>query len=363
MAEKKIKILQVLTLMGRGGAETMVMNFYRALDRTKYQFDFLVHRQERYAYDDEIEAMGGKIYRTCSIRPGHYLKYFRFLDSFFEEHAHEYVAVHAHIQENSGFVLKYAAKYGIKNRLVTSHIADLGIDYKFPFRLFGKMYNRYITDRLACGVEAGKFLYGNKDFTVFPNAIPTSRFLFDQEDSIIFRKERGWADKLVIGNVSRFCTQKNHTFLLDVFYQVSLLNPNAVLVLVGEGGLRGNIQQKAQSLGLVDKVFFEGLRSNIPDYLKAFDLLLFPSLYEGLPVSIIEAQAAGLRCLLSDTIDKDVNVTGNVEFMSLKKPADEWAKNLLSMYPYQRQNMQSFIEKAGYDVGESIKILLDLYMK
>lgn len=362
--EQKIRILQVLTIMGRGGAETMVMNYYRALDKSKYQFDFLVHRQERGAYDDEIEQLGGHIYRACSIRPWHYWKYFQFLDSFFEEHGSEYKAVHAHIQENSGFVLKYAAKYGIEKRLCTSHIADLGIDYKYPFRLFAKIVgNRYTSIKLACGIEAGYYLYGkNKDFQVFHNAICASDFAYDDLKYKKFRSQKGWSDLIVIGNVSRFGYQKNHVFLVDIFQAFHSVNPNSILVLIGDGELRTSIEEKVKRLKLEKYVFFEGVQSNIAEYLQCFDVILFPSLFEGLPVSIIEAQAAGLRCFLSDTIDHTTDVTGDVTFISLNKSPKEWAQIIYSSLPYQRPNNLHKIQCAGYDVAENMEKLLNLYL-
>ena len=348
--------------MGRGGAETMIMNYYRALNRDEFQFDFLVHRKERAEYDDEIESMGGNIFRTMPIRPGNYIKYFHFLDNFFKEHAKDYVAVHCHIQENSGFIAKYAAKYGIKNRLCTSHIADLGIDYKFPFRLFGKCVgHNYITHRLACGQRAGKYMYGKKSFIIFPNAIDTQRFIFNKDEYNKFRKQKGWENDFVIGNVSRFYKQKNHTFIIDIFYELKKIKPNSRLVLVGDGLLLTEIKEKVHSLHLEDSVCFEGSQSDVPKYLKTMDVLLFPSLFEGLPVSIIEAQASGLKCFLSDTIDRDVDVTGDIIFTSLDKTAKDWAQVILQNSKYERRNNYNKIVTAGYDVFTNVNKLLSLY--
>ncbi len=358
---QKIRILQVLSVMNRGGAETMLMNYYRILDRNRYQFDFLVHRKERGSFDDEIESMGGRIYRAFPIRPWNYASYFSFLNSFFKEHASEYVAVHTHIQENGGFVLKYAAKYGIKNRLTTSHIADLGIDYKYPFRVFAKCFNKYITTRLACGYDAGKFLYGNKSFQVFPNAINTHDFLYNPLLSETLRQQRQWTDKFVIGNVGRLNPQKNHSFLLDIFKEIQKFNESAVLVLVGDGFLRKSLENKVKDLGLTNYVFFEGVQNNVSDYLNIFDVFVFPSLYEGLPVSIIEAQASGLKCFLSDTIDRTVDITGDITFMSLNASPKVWAEEIMKSLPYKRPNNQQKVEEAGYDVHPNIENLLNLY--
>lgn len=361
--DKKIRILQVVTRMGRGGAESMIMNYYRALNRDKYQFDFLVHRTERSDFDDEIELMGGRIYRAFPIRPWSYAQYFRFLDNFFKEHAGEYVAVHAHIQENSGIVLKYASKYGVKNRLCTSHIADLGFDYKYIFRLYGKTFNKYITQRLACGVEAGRFLYGKKSFSVFPNAIDAEKYIYNPTKDIQFREEKGWRDKLIIGNVARFGYQKNHTFLIDIFNELHKKCVNSILVLVGDGDLREKMQEKVKQLGLTDVVFFEGIRSNVEDYMNVFNVFLFPSLFEGLPVSVIEAQASGTKCFLSDTIDSDVDITKDIVFLSLKKSAEDWANRIIEGIPYQKNDYCSLVKQQGYDVKTNIERLINLYLQ
>lgn len=356
------RILQVLTIMNRGGAETMVMNFYRALDKSQYQFDFLVNRQERGLYDNEIESMGGRIFRAFPIRPWTYPRYFSFLDSFFKEHKGEYVAVHAHIQDNAGIVLKYAAKYGVERRICTSHIAHYGIDAKFLFRKFGHWVgNKYINCRLACGVDAGKFLYGDKPFEVMKNAIDTRRFVYDEKKNIAFRKERGWEDKIILGNVARFGAQKNHHGMLEIFKAVHDKNPKSILVLVGTGELVDEIKTLAKQKKLDDCVFFEGVQDDVSKYLNAFDILLFPSLFEGLPVSIIEAQAAGLKCFLSDTIDKDTDITGDVCFLSLKQSPQEWADEILNGVPYERHNNYQKIVEAGYDVGDCIDKLMRIY--
>lgn len=361
MTQQK-KILQVATIMNQGGAETMVMNYYRALDKTAFQFDFLVNRQERGVYDDEIESMGAHIYRAFSLRPGHYLKYFRFLNRFFREHAHEYVAIHCHIQENSHIVLHYAKKYGIPNRLMTSHTAFANFDLKLPFRYFARLYSGSENIRLSCGQKAGVYAYGKKDFIIFPNAIDAHDFTFSPTRRAAFRAAHGWKDDtLVIGLVARFSPQKNHEFLLRIFAEVHRRNAKALLVLVGDGDLRPQIEAQIRSLHLQDAVSLEGTHSNISDYLQAFDLFLMPSHYEGLPVSVIEAQAAGLRCLLSDVIDPTTDVTGDISFLPLSSGAVKWAEKLLSLVPYEHQDNTQKVCDAGYDVKTQVKRLTDLY--
>ena len=173
-----VRVLQVATIMNRGGLETMLMNYYRKVDKTKIQFDFMVHRMERGDYDDEIEAMGGRIYRMPQIKPGNYRKYFKELDRFFEEHS-EYKVVHSHINENSGFVLRAAKKYGVPCRIAHSHLADLKLDYKYPFRLYGRMYLKPNTNEyFACSKQAGEWLFPNvkSEITVLNNAVDVDSF-------------------------------------------------------------------------------------------------------------------------------------------------------------------------------------------
>lgn len=361
--QPKIRILQVVTRMGRGGAETMIMNYYRCLDREKYQFDFLVHRQERAEYDDEIEQLGGRIFRAIPIRPGNYLKYFSFLDGFFRKHAQDFIAVHCHIQENSGFALMYASKYGIKNRLSTSHCAGRTFDFKYPFRMFASYFlDKYVTLRLSCGVEAGKTLYRGKKFEVIPNAINVDKFVFNPISREQIRKQLDLGNSFVIGNVARLSAEKNHLFMIDIFEELLKKKSNAKLVLVGEGSMRTIIQKTIEKRLLGDKIIMLGLRNDVDKVLQAFDILLFPSIYEGLPLSVIEAQTSGLRCILSDTIDKNIKITKNVLFCSLQDSPAYWAQTLLENMDYSRDNMSAQIINAGYDVKNNMNILLSFYL-
>lgn len=362
MSEPK-RVLQVLTIMNQGGAETMVMNYYRAIDRSKVQFDFLVHRQERGVYDDEIEQLGGRIYRAIPIRPWTYIRYFRWLDAFFTEHQ-EFVAVHSHIQENSGFVFKYAQKHGLYNCIAHSHIADLGFDYKFLFREFGKRYvQKYATRKLSCGEDAGRFLYGERKFANFNNAIDAERFKFSPAIRSEIRKELGVSeDTFILGSVARFGYQKNHAFMLEIMKELSKKHSDCRLLLVGGGEEEQVIRERVSQLNLEQNVLFLGLRKDIYRVLQAFDIFLMPSLFEGLPVSVIEAQAAGLKCVLSDTIDKKVDLTGNIVFLPLAMGADAWAEKLLEQRQYVRKDTTSFIINAAYDVKSNLETLYSIYL-
>lgn len=363
MAKPPFRILQVLTAMNRGGAETMVMNHYRALNRDKVQFDFLVHRIEKGDYDDEIEALGGRIFRAFPIRPWSYYKYFCWLDKFFKEHEGEFLAVHGHIQENSGFALKYARKHGISNLVASSHIAELGLDLKYPFRKFGKIWTKkYATIRLACGTKAGEFLYENLNFKLFNNAIDANRYRFFPATRKLMRKQFDIADdNFVIGSVARFSPQKNHAFIIKCFVETLKLIPSARLMLVGTGVLMEDVKELTKRLEVFDKVIFTGLRADVPDLLQAFDVFLMPSVFEGLPVSVIEAQAAGLPCVLSDVIDSETDITGNLTFESLSSPLSLWAKDIADCQHIVRKDSFDAIEKNGYDIHSNITKLLSFY--
>lgn len=363
MGKQPYRVLQVVTIMNRGGIETMIMNLYRKIDREQIQFDFLVHRQEEGDYDDEIKQLGGEIYQAFPIRPWKYVQYFNWLNDFFNKH-HTYIAVHSHIQENSGFVFKYASRYNIPNLICTSHTAGYGIDYKYLFRQFAKFYlNKYCTYKLACGEMAGKHLYGaSADYKIFKNAIDLDKFTFNSDIRRKIRSEFGIEKKFVIGNVARFHPGKNHSFVIDIFHQICSTEKNATLMLVGAGEEEEQIKNKVKKLALTSKVIFTGLREDVCDLLQAFDVLLFPSLFEGIPVSIIEAQATGLPCILSNTIDPTTKITPNIEFYPLNAPISTWSDAVLSKKDFNRICCNQYIVDAGYDINIMAEVYHNLYI-
>ncbi|SFI28688.1 MULTISPECIES: glycosyltransferase family 1 protein [unclassified Bacillus (in: firmicutes)] len=360
------RILQVVTIMNRGGLETMLMNYYRKLDRNKIQFDFMVHREEKGHYDDEILSLGGRIYRMPQIRPGNYRSYFKLLDKFFTAHP-EYKVVHSHINENSSFVLGAAKRAAVPCRIAHSHLSDLGIDIKLPFRLYARFSmkdnpNKYF----ACSKNAGQWLFGrkiceSKEVTVLNNAVNVEEFQYDETIRKQIRKEIGAEDKLVLGHIGRFNKQKNHDFLIDVFKAVHDKNPNSLLVMVGDGQLRPLIEKKVAALGLSSHVRFLGVRGDISSLMQGFDLFLFPSLFEGLPVVLVEAQAAGLKCVISDTITDETDVSGRIEFVSLKETPEVWVEKILTS-SYDHEDTSDLLRKNGYDTATMAKWLTDYYL-
>lgn len=367
-----IRILNLFTVMNRGGAETMVMNYYRKMDKSRIQFDFMVHRQERGAYDDEIESMGGHIYRMCPIYPQYILQYRHLLKEFFDIHS-EYRIVHSHMSELGYFAFKEAKLHHIPIRICHAHNAPV---FKYetwmeklkhiPRKWLARKMRNLSTDYFTCSQVAGEWLFGKKNINklqFMPNAIDAKNFVYTNERTLNAKKLFGWEDKIVVGHVGRFDQQKNHSFLIDIFYIFHQECPQSILVLVGKGELMQNIEKKVCSLGLGNSVFFMGSRSDMPQLYWAFDLFLFPSFYEGLPVSLIEAQAAGLPCVVSDRISKQTKVIPAYFECSLQATALEWAEKMKSiLLRGQRHNTLSLIKGSGFDIDSNVEWLSQFYI-
>lgn len=349
--------------MNRGGLETMLMNYYRKIDRSKIQFDFMVHRTEKGHYDNEIVALGGNIYRMPKIRPGNYNLYFKELDQFFISNP-DYKVVHSHINENSSFVLRAAKKVAVPCRIAHSHLSDLGFDFKLPFRVYARLVMKdNANSYFACSKKAGEWLFGkenSKTVTVLNNAVNVEEFKYNQEIRNTVRKELDADNKVVLGHIGRFNKQKNHEYLLDIFKVVHEKQPNSLLVLVGEGDLRPKIEKKVRELDLIRHVVFLGVREDIPNLMQGFDLFLFPSLFEGLPVVLVEAQASGLKCVVSASITIEANVTGSVEYIHLNETPEEWARKILSL-TYEHKDTSEILREKGYDTATMADWLTGYY--
>lgn len=358
-----IRVLQVVTHMNRGGLETMLMNYYRHIDRSLVQFDFLVHRQERADYDDEIESMGGKIYRLPRLVPWSE-SYKKALDSFFASHP-TYQIVHVHQDCLSSVILKAAKKRGIPVRIAHSHSSSQDKDLKYPIKLFYKQFiPKYATDLFACGQNAGTFMFGRKPFRILNNAIDTAAYCHNPEISRCIRQELGIEENaFVVGHVGRFSPPKNHSFLLDIFSDIVKQEPTARMLLVGDGTLRPAIEQKAASLGLTDKIICTGVRSDVPHLLQAMDVFVFPSLYEGFGIVVVEAQTAGLPCLISNEVPDDCILTDLVCRRDLADSAQAWAHSVLAINKkHRRFNTSEIVTKAGYDIAYNARRLEEFYI-
>ena len=357
-----IRVLQVVTYMGRGGLETMLMNYYRHIDHSKVQFDFLTHRDFEADYDKEILSLGGQIFHLSKLNPIS-SSYKKELDEFFNSHQ-EYKVVHSHLDCMSGILLKEARKCHIPYRIAHAHSSNQTKDIKYPLKL---IFKRNITKNanylFACGEQAGKWMFNTDNFKVLNNAIDAKAYSFNSIFRESIRKEFHIPnDSFVVGHVGRFMNPKNHTFIVDIFNQFHKDHPNSYLMLVGEGELKTSIQDKVKALGLEDNVIFTGLRSDVNELLQAMDVFLFPSLYEGLPVSIIEAQSAGLPCLISDKVPIECKKTDLVYQLNLEDSGNVWSDKIYELSHITRRDTYEEIKKSGFDIVENAKWLENFYI-
>lgn len=355
-----IRVLQCVNNMQRAGLETMLMNYYRAIDRTKIQFDFLMHRPERSDYDDEIESLGGRIFRAPRLYPQNYPAYFSYMKGFFRENP-EYQIVHSHIDAMSYFPLLAAKKEGVPIRIAHSHSASIDRDLKYPLKqLFRFQIPRVATSFLACGKEAGRFLFRGKPFGVIPNAIETERFCFCETVRRQERSEFALGKEFVVGHVGRFNYPKNHDFLTEIFAAILQKDPEAILLLIGTGEKEQAIREKVDSLGISRNVRFLGNRSDVAQLYQAMDAFVLPSLFEGIPLVGVEAQFAGLPCIFSDRVPEEVAFTDNCRFLDLNLPAEAWADKILCCKDVAGRS--AGIRDARYDIKNAKNILEAYYL-
>ena len=366
--QKPIRILNLFTIMNRGGAETMVMNYYRNIDRTKVQFDFMVHREERGAYDDEIEELGGKIYRMPAIRPWSANSYRKEIRRFYEEHK-EYRVIHSHMSELGYYDFSEAERAGVPARICHAHNRPYGIDLKSPVRWYYKTRMMpHITNMFMCGEESGEWLFGKKNkekFIQLNNAIDAEKYTYNCTKRQAMRQNLGISEnQIVVGHVGRFDPQKNHKFIIDIFAEVQKQDKNAVLLLVGDdkSAIGKEIHQKVEQLGL-QNVIFTGVRSDVADLMQAMDVFLFPSLFEGFGIVALEAQAAGIPTIVSNRIPSECFVTDLIKSVELLNDSTKWSSVVLEAAKIQRKNTFEEIKNAGFDIKENALRLQDFYIK
>ena len=369
MSTEPIRVLNLFTIMNRGGAETMVMNYYRNIDRSKVQYDFMVHRQERGAYDDEIESLGGKIFRMPPVRPWSAHEYRKTVRAFYAEHP-EYRIIHSHMSELGYYDFQEAEKAGVPVRICHAHNRPYGIDLKSPVRWYYKtMMRPNITDLFTCGEASAEWLFGQKNrsrFVQLNNAIDAQQYAYCPQARRRMRQTLDIAeDQLVIGHVGRYDPQKNHKFIIDIFRAVREQNSKAILLLVGNDSDDGGkeIHQKVEQLGLTQWVRFLGIRSDVADVMQAMDVFLFPSLFEGFGIVALEAQASGLSALVSEKIPAECMVTNLIQREMLKNSAEQWAKEVLELAKTPRLNTYDEIKAAGFDIVENAKWLQEFYLQ
>lgn len=327
-----IRVAQVMGYMNGGGVESVVLNYYRCIDRSNIQFDFLVCEGSKWLPYEEIEALGGRIYIVPPYRE--LFRYMRELESLFRKEC--WPIVHSHVNSLSVFPLRAAKRAGVPIRISHSHSSSgrgkgevIRDAAKIVLRHFS---NIYPTHRFACGERAGKWLFGDASFVLVPNAIDLSSFSSSTERREMVRQELGVTkDTFVVGHIGRMAPQKNHKKLLEIFAVLRSIVPESVLVLVGDGPLMDPVRKSAIDLGISDHVRFLGHRNDAARLIQAFDVFCLPSVYEGVPVVAIESQAAEIPILVSTAVSSEVAVTSLLQFESLESSNEQWARHLLSM--------------------------------
>ena len=360
-----IRILEVVNAMDRAGLETMIMNYYREFDRDRVQLDFLVHRGWRGDYEDEIESLGGRIYRAPRLYPQHCLSYRRFMRRFFAERP--YPVVHSHIDAMSAFPLAMARDCGVPVRIAHSHSESIDRDVKLPIKMAARRnLPNVATHYWACSKSAGLFLFGEKNLDkvhVVRNAVDLEAYRFDSGARESVRRELDIADgQLAVGHVGRFSKVKNHAHLINLLVELRARGVDAVLVLCGGGELHDDLQNMVRKSGLDAYVRFLGVRDDVPRIVNAFDVFVFPSLYEGISLALIEAQANGLPVLASDAVSGESLMLPTAESMSLELPIGDWAEAAIRLSCGGRaEGTIEVLTDAGYEIHRAAKELAEAY--
>ncbi|MDN4526734.1 glycosyltransferase family 1 protein [Fictibacillus fluitans] len=362
-----LRVLHAVVNMNRGGAETLIMNLYRNIDRTKVQFDFLTNRQG--VFDEEIIEMGGKVHRIPYLTDIGHFKYVDALNGFFKQNS-GYRIIHSHMDKMSGLVLRASKKHKIPHRIAHSHNtrSEGGKAARVYKWYAGTRIKQNATHLFACSNEAAQWLFSQdaQKARVLNNGIEPEKFLYTRECRNAVRKELNIEDNtFVMGHVGRFAPQKNHSFLIELFSEYHKINKRAVLLLAGDGVLRQEMEKKVQQLNLNSSVKFLGIRNDVQRLYQVFDVFVFPSLHEGLPVTLIEAQGTGLPCMISDTITKQADLGLNlVNFLPLDNK-----KNWLDKLQHYTQCMSkdrsiesNAFASRGFDIRETARQTQETYL-
>ena len=358
--EEPIRILHVIRLLNHGGVESLLMNLYRNIDKTKVQFDFVETSSEVGLYEEEIQKMGGKIYHCPRFEGKNFIEYHGWWNAFFEKHKNEYAFVHGHIGSSAAIYLSAAKRYGIKT-IAHSHSTYAGFNVRQTLYKLASYPTRYIADYFfGCSKEAAESRYGKKvEYTIIKNAIDTERYKFTGKRTLDFAE-----GNTVYGHIGRFTKEKNHSFIIQVFAEIHKTDPASVLILVGGGPLKDSLEKEVRLSELKDCIYFLGARDDIPELLQSMDLMIFPSIYEGLPLTLVEGQCSGLRCLISDGISNEaVLVPELITRMSLDDSAAEWAEKAVSLSKYERHSYDKNVKEAGFDIRNNAKWLEQFYLK
>lgn len=365
---EKIKILMVLGNTRRGGTQAFIMNVLRNIDRERFQIDFALNLDFVGGWGPDMRALGSNIYILPVFKVYNWISFKRTWNKFLDEH--HYDIVHGHTTNSAGIYLNVARQKGCKT---IAHIHSTGfrgnVVERLTKRFFSKLTKQYADYWFACSGKAAYLLYG-ADYKTYPhyyempNAIDVRRFEFNEITRKKIRQELGiTANTFLCGHAGTFSVPKNHTFILDVFAEIVKLTPSAKLLLIGEGVLLESMKEKAEHLGVFDRIIFRKNLANVNEHMMAMDLFIFPSLFEGFGMVSLEAQATGLNIIQSDVIPKDTLLTDCVLPMSLEQSASLWAEKALAMPKRNRVEVNKKIVDTKYNLSRTIELITKLYLE
>ena len=355
-------ILFISTYLARNGTEAFIMNVFRNLDKRKYHVDFLCFSRKNIAYDREIIESGSSLTILPPRRSG--FKYLYALNDFFKKNANRYEVVHwCACSCTSVAPLFFSYKYRIPIRIVHSHSSSVtGWHNNLLHRILRPIANIMATTKIACSQKALDWFFGKSKGIILTNGVQLSSFKYNDDVRQRVREDLGLAmDTKVLGHVGRFEPVKNHVKLIEIFSAFNKSEPDSMLVLIGVGALEQTIRTKVEKMGLKNKVLFLGARNDVPDLMQAMDCFVMPSLFEGLPFVLVEAQASGLPCVISDTIDKSVKIIEKLVFVHLGGSAEEWSEQIKTMIANERIDTTDLVRLAGFSIEETVKALSSIY--
>ena len=369
--KEPIRVLQIIGIVAGGGVESVIMNYYENVDRSKVQFDFIVHDDNKIDITQKVEAMGGKVYKVTPYYKNPIAFTYEIYKVIKKFH---YRIVHSNMNTLSAFSLFAAWAAGVPIRILHNHSTSSPGEtkrniMKFILRPLARLFaNHY----LACSRFAGDWMYGQKmmdsgKVTVINNDIDLKKYAFNLQKRKVLRKKLGVADEFVVGHVGRFMYQKNHDFLIDIFAEAHRKIPQMVLLLIGDGPLREGIEEKVRGLNLIENVRFLGVRDDVQDLYNAMDLFILPSHYEGLGMVGVEAQANGLNVLPSTAVPEEMKFTNLVQFEDLKNDTSKWSDRIIQIYynyHMTRNNRGAPIfNQSKFDISVQAKKLVNYYIQ
>lgn len=364
---RKIRILYIVpSLRLCNGVASYAMNYFRNIDKEKVQIDFIIGIDERSLYFDEIEKAGSKIFYIPKIGIKNYFKTIKKIKKFFKMNAQNYDIIHCHVLNMGAFYLHYAKKYGIKTRILHSHVTKTAdtklheIRNKILLPIAMKNANYFF----ACSKDAGRQIFKTNNFDVINNAIDGTRFIYNNDTRELVRNKYGIEkNTFVIGNIGRLCNQKNQIFLIEVYNCIHDKLNNSKLMIVGNGPLEKDLKARVKELSLSDNVIFVETTPDVQDLYQAFDVFVLPSVYEGLGIVLIEAQVSGLPCVVSDVVPNEAQISDSYKKLSLETSYEVWAKNIIEYKDIERKNNLDELIKNNYDIKTEAKKLEKRYLE